>query len=348
MPFELRDFQDLAQLLRDHPEWREELRALLLTQELLTLPTLVRDLTATVARLAERMDQLAMRQDQLTATVAHLAARMDQLTARMDQLTARMDQLTARMDQLAERMDQLTVRMDQLAERMDQLAARMDQLTERMDQLTARMDQLTERVDQLTVRMDQLTMRMDQLTVRVDQLAAHMDQLAATVARLAEGQQRLEVQMGEVRGWTLEQRYRTHAPAYFGRFLGQVQAVNLGRLADALRERLEEREVEEVLLSDLILTGRLHTPAKSSAIWVVLEVSTMVDRADVERAQRRATLLRQARYPAVAVAAGTEATASARQAASEGEVALLLDGRVDGWQEALDRIMPAGDTGAPS
>ena len=236
MPFELRDFQDLVQLLRDHPEWREELRALLLTQELLTLPTLVRDLTATVARLAERMDQLTERQDQLTATVA----------------------------------------------------------------------------------------------------------------RLAEGQQRLEVQMGEVRGWTLEQRYRTHAPAYFGRFLGQVQAVNLGRLADALRERLEEREVAEVLFSDLILTGRLRTPARSSAIWVVLEVSTMVDRADVERAQRRAMLLRQARYPAVAVAAGTEATASARRAASDGEVALLLDGRVDGWQEALDRIMPAGDTGAPS
>ena len=285
MPFELRDFQDLVRLLRDHPEWREELRALLLTQELLTLPTLMRDLTATVARLAERVDQLAVRQDQLT-----------------------------------ERMDQLTARVEQLTERMDQLTARMDQLTERMDQLTARVDQLTERMEQLT----------------------------ATVARLAEGQQRLEVQMGEVRGWTLEQRYRTHAPAYFGRFLQQVQAVNLGRLADALRERLEEREMAEVLLSDLILTGRLHTPARSSAIWVVLEVSTVVDREDVERAQRRAMLLRQARYPAVAVAAGTEATASARRAASEGEVALLLDGRVDGWQEALDRIMPAGDTGEPS
>jgi hypothetical protein len=31
MTFELRDFQDLVRLLREHPDWREELRALLLT-----------------------------------------------------------------------------------------------------------------------------------------------------------------------------------------------------------------------------------------------------------------------------------------------------------------------------
>ena len=66
MPFELRDFQDLVRLLREHPDWREELRALLLTQELLTLPSLVRELGETVARLADRMDQLS-------ETVAQLA-----------------------------------------------------------------------------------------------------------------------------------------------------------------------------------------------------------------------------------------------------------------------------------
>jgi hypothetical protein len=136
MPFELSDFQDLVRFLREHPDWREELRALLLTQELLTLPTLVRELTETVAHLADRMDQL-------TETVTHLVEGQARLTARVEQLT--------------------------------------------------------------------------------------------------EGQQRLEIQMGEVRGWTLEQRYRTPAPAYFGRLLRQVQPVDIGRLAEALRERLEEQ-----------------------------------------------------------------------------------------------------------
>jgi uncharacterized coiled-coil DUF342 family protein len=319
MPFELRDFQDLLRLLREHPDWREELRALLLTQELLTLPALVRELAEGQERLTESVAQLTVRLDQLTESVAQLTVRLDQLTARVDQLTARVDQLTARVDQLTARMDQLTTRMDQLTERMDQLAARMDQLTARMDQLTARMDQLAETVTLL----------------------------AEEQQRLSEGQQRFGVQMGEMRGWFLEDRYRARAPAYFGRFLRQVQPVHIGRLTDALRERLEEGELAEVLLSDLILTGRLPAPGGPQAIWVVLEVSTTVDRRDVERAQRRAALLRQARYPAVAVAGGTAATAGARQAASETGVALLLDGRIDGWQEAVDHMLAEGEAGSP-
>jgi hypothetical protein len=240
MPFELGDFQDLLRLLEDHPDWREALRVLLLPQELLTLPIVVRGLAETVAQLTARLDQL-------TATVARLAEGQERLSEGQE--------------------------------------------------------------------------------------------------RLSEGQQRLEVQMGEMRGWFLEQRYRTHAAAYFSRFLRQVQPVHIGRLADTLKERLEEGELGEVLLADLILTGRLSQPAGPLAIWVVLEVSATVDRRDVERAQRRARLLRQARYPAVGVAAGTEATAGARRAASEVGVALLLDGRIDGWQEAIDHMLAEGESG---
>jgi hypothetical protein len=99
--------------------------------------------------------------------------------------------------------------------------------------------------------------------------------------------------------------------------------------------------------ADLILTGRFPTPAEPSAVWVVLEVSATVDQRDVEQAQRRAALLRQARYPTVAVAGGTEATAGARQAAGETGVALLLDGRIDGWQEAVDHMLAEGEAGSP-
>ena len=107
-----------------------------------------------------------------------------------------------------------------------------------------------------------------------------------------------------------------------------------------LKDRLAEGGLAEVLLADLILTGRLSTPSGLQTIWVVLEVSATVDRGDVERAQRRAAVLCQARYPAVAVAAGMEATAGARQAARDEGVALLFDGCIDGWQEALDRRKP--------
>lgn len=76
--------------------------------------------------------------------------------------------------------------------------------------------------------------------------------------------------MSAIRDWILEQRYRTRAPAYFGRVLRQVRSLDVGRLADALRERLAEDEPAEVLLADLILTGRLPTRlgcSQSGSYW---------------------------------------------------------------------------------
>ena len=70
-PFELPDFEDLIRLLRDHPEWCEELRALLLT-----LPALVRELAETVA-------QLTVPLEQLTETVARLAEGQERVEVQM-------------------------------------------------------------------------------------------------------------------------------------------------------------------------------------------------------------------------------------------------------------------------
>ena len=44
MAFTVNDFADLKQLLFAHPEWRVDLRQIVLTDELLSLPEIVRDL----------------------------------------------------------------------------------------------------------------------------------------------------------------------------------------------------------------------------------------------------------------------------------------------------------------
>ncbi len=80
MPFTVEEFSDLVRLLEERPEWRSELRRLVLTDELLSLPSLVRDLAEAQRRTEERIDQLAQRMDQL-------AQRMDQLTRDVQQLT---------------------------------------------------------------------------------------------------------------------------------------------------------------------------------------------------------------------------------------------------------------------
>jgi hypothetical protein len=42
--FSVQDFHDLVRLLEQRPEWRAELRRLVLTEELLALPAIVREL----------------------------------------------------------------------------------------------------------------------------------------------------------------------------------------------------------------------------------------------------------------------------------------------------------------
>jgi hypothetical protein len=44
MAFTVEEFRDLLRILEERPEWRAELRRLVLTDELLTLPELVRAL----------------------------------------------------------------------------------------------------------------------------------------------------------------------------------------------------------------------------------------------------------------------------------------------------------------
>lgn len=69
MSFTVDDFHDLVRLLGQHPEWQAELRRQLLTDELLELPALVRQLAEAQVRTEQRLDALTARVDALTARV---------------------------------------------------------------------------------------------------------------------------------------------------------------------------------------------------------------------------------------------------------------------------------------
>ena len=83
MPFAVDDFHDLTRLLEERPEWRAELRRLVLTDGLLALPEQVAELrletdrrfqevSAQIARLAETQERLIQELGALTRTVLGL------------------------------------------------------------------------------------------------------------------------------------------------------------------------------------------------------------------------------------------------------------------------------------
>ncbi|WP_448593570.1 hypothetical protein [Thermoflexus hugenholtzii] len=135
---------------------------------------------------------------------------------------------------------------------------------------------------------------------------------------------------------SLERRYRERAAAYFGRpDFHKVRALTFDELMEALGKALKARsitreEYEEARRVDGVIRGR----RRQRSMHLALEVSWIIDRGDVERAVRRAEILRKAlgeTWPAVA---GRELTEGAREAIErlrrEGwPIVVVRDGWVD-------------------
>src|SRR4029453_11924026 len=80
MPFTADKFHDLIRLTEAHPEWRAELRRLVLTDELLTLPEQVGVLTREVTTLATTQQRLEEQMTTLTMQVTVLVRSVQTLT----------------------------------------------------------------------------------------------------------------------------------------------------------------------------------------------------------------------------------------------------------------------------
>ena len=142
MPFTVADLRDLVRILEERPEWRADLRRILLAEELLSLPQVVQELAEAQKRTEEQLRSFTKRVDGLTVQVQSLTGQVSSLTERVDGLTVQVQSLTGQVSSLTERVDDLTVRMGILTERVDGL-------TERVDGLAVQVQSLTEGVNEL-------------------------------------------------------------------------------------------------------------------------------------------------------------------------------------------------------
>jgi hypothetical protein len=84
--FSIQDFHDLVRLLDQHPEWRAELRRLVLTEELLGLPAVVRELADAQRRTEAELRELARGQSELRQIVAGLVDAQRQIEGELREL----------------------------------------------------------------------------------------------------------------------------------------------------------------------------------------------------------------------------------------------------------------------
>lgn len=236
MSFTVEDFHDLVRLVTERPEWRADLRRLVLTEEFLSLP--------------------------------------------------------------------------------EQLAKFQLRTEERFQIVEGQLASLITQVNALTVRVDSLTAQVHALTVQVSALTKTVESLV--------------VDVGELKGESLENRYRTRASAYFSRLMRKIHVLSSEELASLLDEGVDtgaisERDAEDILLADLVVRGKQRNDG--SEIYLVVEVSWGVGPYDVERAVRRSQLLAKTGLTTMPVVAGRQISPEARQLAQRQHVRQITDGQ---------------------
>ena len=86
-PFSAKDMHDLIKLLEERPEWKKELRRLILTEELLDLPKAFQGIVEVQKHTDEKLDILTNRIDQLAEIQKRTEEQLKSLTQIVNQLT---------------------------------------------------------------------------------------------------------------------------------------------------------------------------------------------------------------------------------------------------------------------
>jgi len=137
--FTVRDFHDLSDLLEKEPAWRADIRRLVLSEEILSLPQVMWDLAQNVEKLSGSVD-----------------ARFNQVDTKIQDLSESVD---ARFNQVDERFNQVDERFNQVDARFNQVDERFNQVDERFSQVDARFNRVDRDIHALKTDVGDLKVR---------------------------------------------------------------------------------------------------------------------------------------------------------------------------------------------
>ena len=265
----------------------------------------------------------------------HLEERVTRVEEQLAALAEAQRKTEEQVRMLAEAQRHLEERVARVEEQLAALAEAQRKTEEQVRMLAEAQRHLEERVARVEEQLAALAEAQRKTEEHLAALVEVQRSMSSELSELSSRVSSLSDAVSGLRGRVLELTYQNKAVAYFGPLLRRVRVVSMETLLEALRAKLSPEEFRDVLLLDLLVQGKLETWPGKPEIWLAIEVSAVVDERDVERARRRATLLRRAGYRAIPVAAGERATLGAEENARQQSVVMLQDGRVFLWEEAL-------------
>jgi chromosome segregation ATPase len=304
-----RTVEDIVKALREHPEWLEEVRRLILTEELLQLPVQFAQLSALVQQLATQVQRLVEQAERHEREIR--ALRKEFQEHRQEFLQHREEFLQHREEFL-----QLRAEVEQLRKEFQE--HRQEFLQHREEFLQHREEFLQHREEFLQLRAEVEQLRKEFYEHRQEFEAFRQE----TNLRLY----RLERDVAELKGSDRERYYRERASAIFGRFLRRVRLVDFSELYEELdnREPLSDEELLEISQLDAVVEGRRKRDA--TPVLLAIEASWSLYPDDVERAFTRARIIAKRGFTVYPVVAGKYADEGVIEAANQAGVLVVLDG----------------------
>ncbi|GIV84789.1 MAG: hypothetical protein KatS3mg052_1796 [Candidatus Roseilinea sp.] len=316
MAFTVNEFRDLLEILRTRPEWKEELRRELLGEELLSLPSLVRELTKAIEEMNKRLYRVQQDVEVLKADVAEL--KTDVTVLKTDVAELKTDVTVLKAD-VAELKTDVTVLKADVAE------LKTDVTVLKADVAVLKADVAELKTDVTVLKADVAELKTD-----VTVLKADVAVLKADVAELKADVTVLKTDVASLKGESLERKYRERPFVYFRRIVRKPKILTDGELDDLLSAALDngvltEADVEEISRLDAVVRGRRLSD--DCIVYLAVEISAKIDRYDVERAVRRARLLEKLPgVVAMPVVAGEALTSEGAQTAKQVAAWTVTDG----------------------
>jgi len=223
-----------------------------------------RSLDATVARLAEAQGRTEAQVAALTRAQERTEAQVAALTRAQEHTEAQVAALTRAQEHTEAQVAALTRAQEHTEETVAQLAAGQADLTVAQARTEANLAALTEVVRSLVVSGERQATRLD-----------------------------------TVLGRTFEMQFRDRLTSYLGRLMRRGRLLRNDEVLDAVEQAVDAGEADELLRADAIAAGVVDGVASH----VVVEVAVTCHADDVDRARRRADILRKAGLIAVALVA---------------------------------------------
>jgi proteasome assembly chaperone (PAC2) family protein len=196
-------------------------------------------------------------------------------------------------------------------------------LSEDLLNLPPKFDRLEKKVDRIEERVDRIEEKVDRIEERVDRIEKDVSKLKYDVGKLTNRVDRLEKDAAYLKGSDRERWYRDRAHAIFGRVILKGRPFE-EKAAEILWEackkgQISKEERDEVLSADLLWSGE----REGEFIVLVVEVSFTISQDDVERAKKRAEILRKLGILAIPVVGGVEIGKDVKR----DDVVCIVDGK---------------------